>query len=173
MKNNITKLLVILLSVHSAAIYTVNSEKATSKNDAAIKAVKAKDVAPLKVGDTLTLSEFKKMPSGIMYKIVKPGTKGKKAIQGEMVVVNYSGYLLDGKKVGTKFDSSLDRNMPFSFKLGARQVISGWEISLADMEIGETRIVILPSNHAYGSRATGKIPADSSLIFEITLIKAS
>lgn len=176
MKNNIARLLVILLSVNSmtlkAGAAPENSSSA-KKNNATTKTTATKEAAPIKVGDPLVLSEYTKMPSGIMYKIVKPGAKGKKAMQGETVVVNYSGYLLDGKKVGIKFDSSLDRNMPFSFKLGARQVISGWEISLADMEVGETRIVILPSNHAYGSRSTGKIPADSSLIFEITLIKAS
>ncbi len=139
------------------------SEKTSSK----------KDTPPIKSGDTLALSDFAKTSSGIMYKIVKTGS-GEKPLQGETVVVNYSGYLLaDGKKVGAKFDSSYDRNMPFSFKLGARQVIAGWEITLADMKVGETRIVILPSKHAYGSRATAKIPADSSLIFEISLIKAS
>ncbi|MDZ4330107.1 MAG: FKBP-type peptidyl-prolyl cis-trans isomerase, partial [Flavobacterium sp.] len=123
-----------------------------------------KSVIPIKSGDTLTLSEFTKTNTGIMYKIVKEGL-GEKPLQGENVVVNYSGYLLvDGKKVGTKFDSSFDRNMPFSFKLGARQVITGWEISLAEMKVGETRVVILPSKHAYGSRTTSKIPADSSLI---------
>ena len=175
MKNKIAKLLALLLSVHPMVLKSVTQENsnAIQKNNGITKTATTKEAAPIKVGDTLVLSEFTKMPSGVMYKIVKKGTKSKKAVQGETVVVNYSGYLLDGKKVGIKFDSSLDRNMPFSFKLGARQVISGWEISLADMEIGETRIVILPSNHAYGSRATGKIPADSSLIFEITLIKAS
>jgi len=123
-------------------------------------------------GQILNLSEFTKTNSGILYKIVKRGT-GSKPVQGETVVVHYQGNLLvDGKKVGLEFDSSIARNTPFSFTLGARQVITGWEISLADMKIGETRIVILPSKHAYGNRATSKIPADSSLIFEITLIKA-
>ncbi len=167
-KKNVARLLTILLSLNSIIIKTE-----TSKNiGTPIKNI-TKEAAPIKSGDSLILSEFKKTTSGIMYKTVKKGT-GVKPLQGETVVVNYSGYLLtDGRKVGLKFDSSLDRHMPFSFKLGSRQVISGWEISLADMQVGETRIVILPSNHAYGSRATGKIPADSSLIFEITLIKAS
>ena len=121
----------------------------------------------------LNLSDFTKMPSGIMYKIVKKGT-GDKPVNGETLTVNYSGYLLvDGKKVGLKFDSSFDRNQPFNFKLGTRMVIPGWEISLADMKVGETRIVVLPSKQAYGNRATASIPADSTLIFEITLIKAS
>ena len=167
-KNNIVGLLTILLSAHAITAKVETPQE----NDAHTKVV-TKEAAPIKPGETLVLSDFKKTPSGILYKIRKIGT-GQKPLQGETVVVNYSGYLLvDGKKVGLKFDSSFDRNIPFSFKLGSRQVISGWEISLADMQVGETRIVILPSNHAYGSRAAGKIPADSSLIFEITLIKAS
>ena len=124
-------------------------------------------------GDILNLSEFTKMPNGIMYKTIKKGT-GSKPVNGEVLTVHYSGYLLvEGKKVGLSFDSSLKRNAPFQFKLGARMVIPGWEISLADMKVGETRIVILPSKQAYGSRATASIPADSTLIFEITLLKAS
>lgn len=128
----------------------------------------------IKPGDMLNLSDFTKMPSGIMYKIIKKGS-GEKAVNGENLTVHYTGWLLlEGKKVGLKFDSSLDRNQPFTFKLGTGQVIPGWEISLADMKVGENRIVIIPSNKAYGSRALASIPADSTLIFEITLIfKAS
>jgi FKBP-type peptidyl-prolyl cis-trans isomerase len=170
MKKNIALLAAMLLSANST---TIKAEAPKAANDTTPKVVKVKEAAPIKSGDTLVLSEFTKTNTGIMYKVVKKGS-GEKPLKGETVVVNYSGYILvDGKKVGSKFDSSLDRNMPFSFKLGAGQVITGWEISLADMKIGETRIVILPSKHAYGSRATAQIPADSSLIFEITLIKAS
>ncbi len=168
MKKNILLLSTLFLSTSSMIL-----EAKPLSNDTKANKVTTKEAVALKAGDTLILSEFTKTNSGIMYKITKKGS-GSNPLQGETVVVNYTGYLLvDGKKVGQKFDSSLDRDMPFSFKLGARQVITGWEISLADMKIGETRIVILPSKHAYGNRATSKIPADSSLIFEITLIKAS
>lgn len=127
----------------------------------------------IKPGDILNISDFTKMPSGIMYKTIKK-SNGLKTIKGENLVVHYSGFLLlDGKKVGLKFDSSLDRNQPFTFKLGSNTVIQGWEISLADMKVGETRLVIIPSKLGYGSRAMSSIPADSTLIFEITLIKAS
>jgi peptidylprolyl isomerase len=150
-------------------------ETSNTATETTVKVAKktTKESTALKPGDTLVLSEFTKTNSGIMYKITKKGA-GNKPCLGENLVVHYTGYLLvDGKKVGIKFDSSLDRDMPFTFKLGARQVITGWEITLADMKIGEERIVILPSKHAYGNRATSKIPADSSLIFEISLIKAS
>lgn len=169
-KTNILLLSAALLNLNTVGLHATNSGTEAPSN-----LLKSKNTASLKTGDILSLSEFEKTNHHILYKITKKGT-GKKPVQGETVLVHYTGYLLvDGKKVGFKFDSSLDRNAPFSFKLGARppQVITGWEISLADMKIGEERIVILPSKHAYGSRATGTIPADSTLIFEIKLIKAS
>lgn len=142
--------------------------------DVQYKITKTKSIERiLTPGQILNISDFIKMPSGVMYKIITKGS-GEKPVQGEVVTVHYTGYLLlDGKKVGLKFDSSLDRGQTFQFKLGSRQVIPGWEISLADMKIGETRIVILPSTQAYGSRATASIPADSTLIFEISLINAA
>ncbi len=168
MNKNLILLSAILLSTNCMML-----QAKKDSSDTTTKVVKAKKIVALQSGDTLDLSEFTKTNSGIMFKITKKGS-GDKPLLGETVVVHYTGYLLvDGKKVGLKFDSSLDRDMPFSFKLGGRQVIAGWEISLADMKIGEERIVILPSKQAYGSRATSKIPADSTLIFEISLIKAS
>ena len=75
--------------------------------------------------------------------------------------------------VGPKFDSSYDRNQTFKFKLGMRQVISGWDKMLATMKPGEKRIVVLPAKEAYGTRATGNIAANSTLIFEIEFISAA
>ncbi len=178
MNKNMLLLSLLLLSSHQYISAKKETTKAiddstTSSEKATKKASKPK--APtivLKTGEHLPLAEFTKTNSGIMYKTTKAGT-GKKPLAGEMLTVHYDGYLLDGTKVGLKFDSSVDRDMPFKFKLGARQVITGWEISLADMKMGETRVVILPAKEAYGSRATSKIPANSSLIFEITLIQAS
>ncbi|MBV8661403.1 MAG: FKBP-type peptidyl-prolyl cis-trans isomerase [Candidatus Dependentiae bacterium] len=187
MNKNIVLLSTILLGTNSIVIDAKDASTNDVKNNVEIqkKVTKTKESTALKTGDVLNLSEFTGTNSGIIYKIVKKGT-GEKPVQGENLVVHYSGYLTgsdlinkkDLKKnktvtVTKKFDSSLDRNMPFNFKLGARQVITGWEISLADMKIGETRIVILPAHLAYGNRATSQIPADSPLIFEITLIKAS
>lgn len=141
-----------------------------TKEDATAKVTKIK---PLKTGEKLHLSEFTKRPDGIMYKIIKKGS-GAKACPGEKVTVHYTGYFLEqGTKVGKKFDSSVDRDTPFSFKLGVGQVIKGWDIMVAEMEIGESVIVILPSNFAYGFRGTPGIPGDSTLIFEITVLKAS
>lgn len=166
MKKNITKLLTLMFSVTSIVMQAETPKKE------AVKIHASKDAVSIKTGDALNLSEFTKTNDDILYKIIKKGSKNK-ALRGDDLTVHYSGYLRNGKNVGVKFDSSFDRNSPFNFKLGTGQVISGWDIMLADMQVGETRVVILPAKFAYGNRATGNIPANSSLIFEITLIKAT
>lgn len=126
-------------------------------------------------GQTLDLKNFKSTPTGISFEIIKPGT-GDQAQKGQIATVHYTGHLLEGKdKVGKFFDSSKKRNQPFQFRIGAGQVIKGWDLSLQDMKVGETRIVILPPNMGYGSQNVGGglIPANSTLIFEIELLKAA
>jgi len=124
-------------------------------------------------GSQLDLSTFQQGPDGILYQIIKPGN-GLKAYRGESVEVHYIGCLHDGNgKVGKKFDSSVDRNSTFKFNLGIGQVIRGWDLMVADMSIGEKRIVILPSTVAYGTRGAGAvIPPNATLIFEIELFGA-
>lgn len=121
-------------------------------------------------GQILHLEDFSTSKHGIMYQITKPSDEPKAQL-GDTVTVHYSGFLLKGKnEVGMKFDSSLDRGDTFTFNLGYQQVIQGWELSVADMKIGEERIVILPPQLAYGNRAVSIIPANSTLIFQINLI---
>ncbi|MDP3788300.1 MAG: FKBP-type peptidyl-prolyl cis-trans isomerase [Candidatus Chromulinivorax sp.] len=123
-------------------------------------------------GDILHFEDFTTSKHGIKYKIIKPSHEPKPQI-GDIVTVHYTGCLLKGvNQVGQKFDSSLDREEPFQFTLGYRQVIEGWELSLADMNIGEERIVVLPPELAYGNRAISVIPANSFLIFDIKLMTA-
>ena len=122
-------------------------------------------------GQILHLEDFTTSKHGIMYKTTKSSDEPKAQL-GDTVTVHYSGFLLKGKKeVGVKFDSSLDRGQTFQFNLGYQQVIQGWELSLADMRVGEERIVILPPQLAYGNRAISVIPANSTLIFEISLLE--
>ena len=124
------------------------------------------------IGETLHLEDFTTSKHGIKYKIIK-SSEQQKAQLGDIVTVHYSGYLLNGiNQVGQKFDSSLDRGEPFQFNLGGRQVIEGWELSLADMKIGEERVIILPPELAYGNQSVSIIPANSFLIFDIKLISA-
>ena len=124
----------------------------------------------IKIGSILDLSLFKtQQDTSIKYAIIKEGN-GKKPSHNQTVTVHYSGWLLQGANiVGPKFDSSVDRGQYFKFLLGIGQVIKGWDLSVTDMTIGEKRIVILPSNLAYGSSSVGQIPANATLIFEIEL----
>ncbi len=91
---------------------------------------------------------------------------GAEAVSGKSVTVNYKGTLTDG----TQFDSSYDRNQPFTFALGSGQVIQGWEQGIQGMKVGGKRRLTIPASLGYGDRATGKIPANSTLIFEVELL---
>ncbi len=103
----------------------------------------------------------------IMMTVVKEGT-GEVSANGDTVLVHYSGYLEDG----TKFDSSVDRGTPFEFTIGAGQVISGWEIGVSGMKVGEVRRLILPPAFAYGEMGVpGVIPPNAVLAFEVELLE--
>jgi FKBP-type peptidyl-prolyl cis-trans isomerase len=105
--------------------------------------------------------------SGLQYDDQVVGA-GDEATAGNTVDVHYTGTLKDGKK----FDSSLDRGKPFSFKLGAGQVIKGWDEGVAGMKVGGKRKLVIPSNLAYGkSGAGGVIPPDAELTFVVELLK--
>jgi peptidylprolyl isomerase len=91
---------------------------------------------------------------------------GTEATAGKDVVVHYTGTLKDG----TKFDSSVDRNEPFPFKLGVGQVIKGWDQGVQGMKVGGKRKLVIPAELAYGDKAIGKIPANSTLLFDVELL---
>lgn len=105
------------------------------------------------------------LPSGLVYVITRPGN-GRQPRAGETVVVQYTGLLGSGHK----FDSSLDRAQPFSFKLGIGQVIKGWDEGIAKLHLGEQATLIIPPHLGYGARAVGPIPPDSTLIFIVELV---
>ncbi len=86
---------------------------------------------------------------------------------GEAVTVHYTGWLTDG----TKFDSSRDRDEPFTFVLGAKQVIGGWDLGVATMKVGDKVKLTIPSHIAYGARGfPGVIPPNATLVFEVELL---
>ena len=96
--------------------------------------------------------------------------EGDEAVAGQTVEVHYTGWLTDG----TKFDSSLDRDQTFSFKLGAGQVIAGWDQGVAGMKIGGARKLTIPADMGYGERgAGGVIPPNATLVFKVELIGLS
>ncbi len=97
---------------------------------------------------------------------MKVGT-GAEAVAGKTVSVHYTGWLTDGKK----FDSSLDRNQPFKFSLGAGQVIAGWDKGVQGMKVGGKRKLTIPPTLGYGaSGAGGVIPPNATLVFEVELL---
>lgn len=92
---------------------------------------------------------------------------GKEAIPGHKVTVHYTGWLTNGQK----FDSSVDHGQPFTFNLGAGEVIMGWDQGVAGMKEGGTRRLTIPPGMGYGDRAAGTIPPNSTLIFQVDLLK--
>ncbi len=104
--------------------------------------------------------------SGLVYEDVVEGN-GAEATAGQFVSVHYTGWLTNGKK----FDSSKDRNEPFDFPLGGRQVIAGWDEGVQGMKIGGTRKLTIPPTLGYGARgAGGVIPPNATLVFEVELL---
>ena len=92
---------------------------------------------------------------------------GDEAVLGRHVRVHYTGWLVNG----SKFDSSKERNDPFDFRLGAGQVILGWDQGVAGMKVGGRRKLTIPPEMGYGSRgAGGVIPPNATLVFEVELL---
>ncbi|MFZ1244532.1 MAG: FKBP-type peptidyl-prolyl cis-trans isomerase [Azonexus sp.] len=104
--------------------------------------------------------------SGLVYEDTVVG-EGAEAKAGQQVRVHYTGWLTNG----SKFDSSKDRNDPFEFSLGMRQVIGGWDEGVQGMKIGGTRKLTIPPHLGYGARgAGGVIPPNATLVFEVELL---
>ena len=109
----------------------------------------------------------------LQVKDLVPGD-GAEAVAGSRVTVHYTGWLYDPAQPeakGRKFDSSRDARQPFSFKLGARQVIAGWDQGVQGMKIGGQRELVIPAALAYGERgAGGVIPPGATLVFDVQLL---
>ena len=109
--------------------------------------------------------------------LIKTDTKvgtGAEANSGQAVTVHYTGWLYDAAKEdhkGTKFDSSRDRNEPFTFHLGAGEVIRGWDDGVKGMKVGGKRTLTIPPDMGYGARgAGGIIPPNAVLLFDVELL---
>jgi peptidylprolyl isomerase len=110
----------------------------------------------------------KNTPDGLQYWDIKVGA-GPVAVQGKPVQVHYTGWLTSGKK----FDSSVDSGKPFTFTLGAGQVIKGWDEGVSGMKVGGKRQLKIPPALGYGAQGVGPIPPNSILIFDVELLGVS
>ena len=121
--------------------------------------------------DSATAESFEIAP-GLTARILRAGA-GEAAEAGDNVQVHYTGWLHDAEAAdgrGDKFDSSVDRNQKFSFPLGAGRVIRGWDMGVADMQIGEVRELTIAPDMGYGDRGAGNvIPPGATLVFEVEL----
>lgn len=110
--------------------------------------------------------------SGLRYEIIKEAPAGAAIAQkGNTVRVHYTGWLDDKGTPGKKFDSSKDRNQPFSFVLGNGYVIKGWDEGVQGMKVGEQRRLIIPAQLGYGARGVPNvIPPQATLIFDVELL---
>jgi FKBP-type peptidyl-prolyl cis-trans isomerase len=121
---------------------------------------------PAPAGPTKVTGAPTKTASGLEYWDIKIGT-GAVAQIGQNVKVDYTGWLTNGKK----FDSSVGTGHPFAFKLGAGQVIKGWDEGVVGMKVGGKRQLRIPSDLAYGAQGyPGVIPANATLIFDVRLV---
>jgi len=106
------------------------------------------------------------MTQELQIQELAPGT-GAEAAAGKTVEVHYTGWLTNG----TKFDSSVDSGRPFRFRLGAGEVIKGWDLGVTGMKVGGKRKLTIPPELAYGSKGfPGAIPPNSTLVFEVELL---
>lgn len=107
--------------------------------------------------------------SGLQYQDSVVG-QGATAKAGQTVTVNYTGMFTNGQKFDSSVDPAFGHVQPFSFKLGAGQVIQGWDEGVAGMKVGGKRQLIIPAELGYGSQGSGPIPGNSTLVFEVELL---
>ena len=129
-----------------------------------IELLEVKDPVVAKMWDVDT-TKIVTTESGLKYEILKEG-EGVYATSGNVVTVHYTGFLPDG----TKFDSSVERDEPFSFVLGNNQVIKGWEEGIKLLKKGSKARFIIPPFLGYGSAKVGSIPPNSTLVFDVALL---
>lgn len=125
-------------------------------------------VAALMLAGTALASDPVVLPDGTQIEDIETGS-GAVAQAGQTVTVHYTGWLYVNDERGPKFDSSHDGG-PFTFHLGAGEVIKGWDVGLVGMKVGSVRTLIIPPESGYGAEASGPIPPNSTLLFEVELV---
>jgi FKBP-type peptidyl-prolyl cis-trans isomerase FkpA len=126
--------------------------------------------APAVVAQTAEKPKTMTTASGLQITDTKVGT-GASPKTGQTCVMHYTGWLYQNGTKGKKFDSSVDRNEPFEFRIGMHQVIGGWDEGVATMKVGGKRTLIIPPELGYGARgAGGVIPPNATLMFDVELL---
>lgn len=155
----------ILMAFLAAALLAGCNETA-QKTDSSTTGGAPSTPATTEAAAPATGGKVHKLASGLQYEDLVVGN-GTMAEPGMNVSVHYTGWLTDG----TKFDSSVDRNEPFQFQLGAGMVIRGWDEGVKGMRIGGKRKLTIPSDMGYGARgAGGVIPPNATLVFDVELL---
>jgi peptidylprolyl isomerase len=155
----------ILLSA-SASTQVVQGQTKKGK----VSSARGRRTRPVKTAGTTPAaaksSAVNTTPTGLIYVITRR-SNGRLPRPGETVIVHYTGVLSNG----VKFDSSLDREGPFMFQLGAGRVIKGWDEGIARLRVGEQATLVIPPQLGYGERgAGGVIPPNATLIFIVELV---
>ncbi|PPS45619.1 FKBP-type peptidyl-prolyl cis-trans isomerase [Chroococcidiopsis sp. TS-821] len=162
--------IVLIVAQFSSQPKSAIAEEITSNQPAnELVALSKATTDTLLANNTMSDENAVTTPSGLKYIDIQEGD-GATPKAGQRVFVHYTGTLEDG----TKFDSSRDRNRPFDFKLGAGQVIKGWDEGISTMKVGGRRQLIIPPELGYGARgAGGVIPPNATLIFDVELLRIS
>ena len=149
---NVEKFIVLLLLIAAISIPACSQKEAQNVTE--------------KSAESQSAAGAVKTASGLSYTDLVKGT-GAAPVSGKSVTVHYTGWLEDGKK----FDSSLDRGQPFVFRIGAGEVIPGWDEGVMSMRVGGKRKLFIPAQLGYGAAgAPGAIPPNANLIFEVELL---
>lgn len=159
----------VLLIIGLGAWWYMNTTNSTVSNPATTTQ-DTTSTATITTTDTMTsesttVAAAQALPGGLIVQDVKVGT-GAEAVSGHQITVHYTGTLDNG----TIFDSSRTRGTPFTFGLGAGQVIKGWDQGFAGMKVGGVRRLTIPASLGYGAQAVGPIPPDSTLHFDVELL---
>jgi peptidylprolyl isomerase len=157
---SVEKILICFLMLAATLIFACSQKEAVTPEK-----TKGGD-GVMEKGAAVQSGQMVKTSSGLQYVDLVAGS-GASPAPGRKVTVHYTGWLTDGRK----FDSSVDRNEPFVFKIGAGQVIAGWDEGVMTMKIGGKRKLVIPANLGYGAAgAGGVIPPGATLIFEVILL---
>ena len=152
-------IVVVIICVVSAVWFFTKKDKGVAQNSPSPSASVTPNVQQ-SPGPVMTLA------GGLKVQDLVVGM-GAEAVNGKLLSVHYVGTLENG----TKFDSSLDQGLPFSFQIGAGEVIQGWEKGVLGMKVGGKRKLIIPPALGYGSTgAGGMIPPNATIIFEVELL---